>query len=203
MFSRSPKKLLSLCLLLSALSLGVSDCSTLIDPAMSAAKGNDPTVVLRGCGNNIQDIGYVFCRVSDRSSGDQHITLIVPKVSCSRSSCAEFQVWLKDGTPGFSGGIPKGETDYELSLTDIINHGGEINLSDDGEYLVTVRLFFNVDGNEMTTVSKGYVRLVVLTEGYSAAGCSSPHRVWKHKISNKCYLETTTGYRSAICGECE
>ncbi len=170
-----------------------------IDSAMGAADGNDATVALRGCRKPLE-VGYNFCRVNNGASPSEIVELHIPKVKCKRDACAEYQ-WIRlDGSFGPSGGIRKGQTLVPFVLSEITGANEEINESHEGEYAVVVRLYFlGPDGEEFSTIAKGFFRLVVLDPMYAPVGCGDPNILWINKIDS-CKLQTTSKYRSAKCG---
>lgn len=177
-------------------------CTSLPLDGIIAAEHGAATVSLEGCGNHRKDIGYVFCQVTNNASPVGGLILNVPIVECDRDSCVEWQLWRLDGSPGASGAIPKGEGRVTIPFAQIVSHDSPYTEEDEGEYLITVRVFYVEHDVEQGLLGHGFIRLNVLAEGYENLGCDAPQKAWDHKLDKKCRIQTTTGYRTAICGEC-
>lgn len=182
--------------------IGCDDIPDAFDMSMSAMDGGDKTVVFHGCHGGYTH-GYLFCRFTDGAMPTQSLRLTFPKVNCSRKSCIEYRFFRKDGTPGVVAGVPKGETEARIALSDIVGTEGPMGHEENGEYLVQVRVwFYDKHKTEHHMMGEGLVRILILTPGYIPLGCASPEMGWITEIKAGCGLqvEHSTTYRSAICG---
>jgi hypothetical protein len=181
--------------------LGASRCANLVlDRSAYAAAAHDETVQLQGGGAASQK-GYLFFQKKEGTPMTDTVTLIVPKNTCKRDSCARYQFFRKDGSQGFGAGIPRGENTAVIPLATIVGHDGVSAITDDGEYSAIVQLFYlGPDGNEYSTLMNGFVRLNVLSKGYDPVGCNDPSIAWRVKAADNCEAQFTTAGRSVACG---
>jgi hypothetical protein len=169
---------------------------------MGAMEAKDNTVKLSGCGNDLRDVGYLYCRVAEGSRPVTQITLHAPKVDCDRDSCVDFAVFGLDGNVVTTGSFKRGQTKYTLILSEFTGNADEVRAGDDGEYLITQRVRFNADTVERTMFGRGLMRLDVHKAGYEILSCDNSNKAFEGKITSDCKVEYTTGYRSVVCGKC-
>src|SRR3990167_1116757 len=180
--------------------LALSGCTApVIDLAMSAEQGNEPTVVLSGCGES-PSVGFLGVKATVGGLADCVVVFHVEDARCSRDSCVAWQTWRMDGTPGPGGGIPKGGTEGSFTIKDLL--GDERFLpGHDGRYLFrTVAWFDAADGTERAVRKHGYIVLAVQDANYVSVGCRDPARAWSVRIGRRCDAEMTTAGRVALCG---
>lgn len=186
--------------------VGMASCTPLpADSGIGAAAGNDPTLVISGCGQAPHK-GYLFCQVRERASPSASISLTVPKSSCSRAECTRVQFTRLDGSYGFAAGIPKNQGEIVVPLSTIVGSEGPITPAVDGEYQALVKVFYESDGQEHVSVMKGFIRVNVLKAEYQPIGCNDPAVAWevtKQTDAGKCTAQWTTLLRGAICGKCD
>jgi hypothetical protein len=171
------------------------------DLSMTALEGGDVTALFSGCGGSFRQ-GYLFCRYHEGAVPQNPIVIHVPKVDCKRDNCIEYRFFRKDGSVGYSAGIPAKQTRSEVPISAITGAERQ-GMEHDGEYIVQVRVWFlDRHGYEHHMIGEGLVRIFIVREGYVVMGCQSPERGWAEKIGD-CSLEHSTGYRTALCGGCE
>lgn len=184
-------------------SLFASSCKEprIFDLSVSAAEGNDVTVVLSGCGEGFHD-GYLFCRVVEGLPADQIITINIPKVDCERDNCALLQFFTPEGQLGFAGGFKRGENEQKVPLSKIID-SEKISKEHDNEYRFRLDIRFkDADGYEHVIETKGLVRVWIKKEGYTSLACDDPETGWKGEMKKGCSAEWSTAGRTALCGTC-
>lgn len=181
--------------------LGASRCANMvIDQSASAAEAHDDTVQLQGAGK-VSQKGYLFFQKKEGTPLTDTVTLIVPKNTCKRDSCARYQFFRKDGSPGVGAGIPRGQSKATILLSDLVGHDGPSVPEDDGEYSGIIQLFYIAgDGEEYSMLLNGFVRLNVLSKGYDPVGCNDPSVAWRVRAGDNCEAQFTTAGRSAACG---
>lgn len=181
--------------------VGVSQCSSIpTDTSAIAVEGNDQTIILQAPGGQSQK-GYLFLQQNEGTLPSDVISLIVPKVTCKRDSCVRFKFFRKDGSAGFTAGIPKGDTRFNIKLSDIVGHSDGVSAQDEGEYSAVVQIYFlKDDGFEYSMLQNGFVRLNVLSKGYAPVGCNDPSVAWISRVKDQCEAQFTTAGRSAVCG---
>lgn len=171
-----------------------------LDSSVSAAEGNDPTIILAGYGAKAQK-GYLFVQLSEGSDTNGGVQLIVPKLDCARESCVRYQFFRKDGSFGPGGGIKKGFTATTIPLTSILGHAAPLVVQDEGEYSAVIQLYWKGgDGKEYSQLIDGFVRVNVLKKGYRPVGCNDPMIGWKVKAADACEVQFTSAGRSTVCG---
>lgn len=182
--------------------LGASRCANIpMDRSVSAAEGNDYVVVLSGAGQHSTK-GYLFAQVNEKTAVNGVYTLTFPATSCTRDSCIRYQFFRKDGSAGYAGAIPKGQTLAQVRLSDIVGHDGQVMRSDDGEYTLVAQVFYQgADGQEYSMIGNGFIRVNVLSELYRPVACGDPNIAWKVKTPDNCEAQYTTVFRSTVCGE--
>ena len=187
--------------LLGLLCIGVSRCSHFpFDQSVSAADGNDYTVILSGYGTTSQK-GYLFIQLKDAASIEYPVTLHFPPVQCDRASCIEYRFYRLDGSDGVTGGVIKGKESIDIPLSQIVGHTGSANSNDEGEYGLSTRVYFKLaDGSETSVKGNGFIRLNILAQDYHAVGCDDPSVAWHLKLAKNCIAQFTTKYRTALCG---
>lgn len=190
----------------SALSFAVlvacDDIPQSFDTSKAAIDGNDKSVIFHGCHEGYKN-GYLFCRIREGASPkvSQDIQILFPPVKCSRDNCFEFRFFRKDGSPGPVQGVPQGNRVARVAIADIVGTEEPITMNEDGEYLVQVRgWFYDKTKHEHFMMGEGVVRVFVIREEYEPLGCNSPERGWRTNVGKDCYIETSTRYRTAICG---
>lgn len=188
-------------IILGLMCIGISRCASFpFDQAVSAADGNDYTVIMSGYGTKSQK-GYLFVQLKDTASIDLPVTLYFPPIQCDRESCIEYRFFRLDGSDGVTGGIPKGKESIEIPLNQILGHEGQANPNDDGEYGLSTRVYFKLaDGRETSIKGNGFIRVNILGQDYHAIGCNDPNVAWHLKLSKNCEAQFTTRYRTALCG---
>lgn len=193
-----------LVLLASLFTFGVSSCQTIpYDKAMSAMDGNAATVILCGLGEKCRK-GMLFTQKRAGTLLKDEIRLVTGVLDCDLDSCVRFQLWRLDGSQGFSGAIPKGESEAKFTLAQVVGDEQEELLPiHNGEYLIKVKFIFkDADGNEMSTFGFGFIRVNVLNASYQAMGCDDPAVAWSVSPLEGCDVQHSTRYRTALCGEC-
>lgn len=129
------------------------------------------------------------------------VAMIIPALHCSHNSCAQFQFFRKDGSPGFAGSIPAGADRAQIPISAIVGHAGNVSNADDGEYDALIQLFYTgPKGQDYSTVMNGFVRLNVVAKDYDPLACNAPMVAWKVAVSPRCEAQFTTTGRSAACG---
>lgn len=185
--------------------LGVFGCDEhpeAFDLSMSAEKGGDITAVLGGCGGTFRS-GYLFCRLREGALPTDKIVLKFPKIDCKRENCIEFRFFRKDGSVGHTQGIKARQTQAVVPLHKIVGTEQPLSMDEDGEYLLQVRAWFlDNAGYEHNMIGEGLIRVFIVREGYVVIGCNSPERGWEERVGS-CFIEHSTGYRTAVCGECK
>jgi hypothetical protein len=181
--------------------LGASRCSSLIiDRSANAAEAGDQTVQLQG-GGKLSQKGYLFFQKKEGTPLTDTVTLLVPKNTCKRDSCARYQFFRKDGSQGAGAGIPKGSNTATVTLAELVGHDGPSLVTDDGEYSAIVQLFYiGRDGEEYSVLMNGFVRLNVLSKGYDPVGCDDPAVAFRLKVGDACQAQFTTAGRTVSCG---
>lgn len=187
--------------LASLLAMGATKCARIpLDPSAKAAESHDETVQFQGAGA-VSRKGYLFVQKREATPLDDVVSVIVPKLTCKRDSCAKVQFFRKDGTPGVSVGIPRDQTTQAIPISDIVGHAGPVAFDDDGEYSAIVQLIYvGADGGEYGVLMNGFVRLNVLSKAYSPVGCNDPTIGWRVTTGDKCVAQFTTAGRTASCG---
>lgn len=183
--------------LLALFCIAGSRCGTLpLDQAMGAREGNVASVLL--CDDSCHK-GYLFYQLGEGRPAHQSFDLVMPEdLDCDRDNCVRFSVFFQ-GEQVYEGGIPEGKSRAQIALVDLLNHG-DIRTSDDGEYLIKVKAFFEgPDGTEYSSFGWAFLRLNVIDPDYEFMGCDDPARAWKVKHGD-CRLEYSTRFRTAICG---
>lgn len=173
-----------------------------IDPSAQAAASNDETVIFQGAGAKSQK-GYLFIQKREGAPITETLTLITPALNCKKATCAKYQFFRKDGTPGASGGIPKSQTSTVLNLSDLIGHTGSVTAADDGEYSAVIQLFYTDSTNhEHSILMNGFVRLNILSSDYAPVGCGDPAIAWQVETAPRpspCVVQFTTAGRAVTC----
>lgn len=184
--------------------MGASQCSSIpLDPSMSAALAGDKTIEFQGAGSKSKK-GYLFVQKRDGAPVNEDLAFVLPDLDCKRESCVSFQFFRKDGTPGLSGGVKKGEKIHPFSLALVVGHDGVTLPSDEGEYSAVIRIYFTgPDGQEYSALQNGFVRLNVLAKGYVPLGCDDPNAAWKVSVDKDCEAQFTSAGRSVNCGDCD
>ena len=198
------KKFKSLSLILAVMfCLGNSKCTNLplaIDPSISATMGNDKTMVFQGMGRTAS--GYLFAQKADGTLPSDALTIIVPKLTCKRESCADIVCFRKDGSQGFHQGIKADQDRLNLKLSDIIGKETAVGIVDEGEYSCIADIYYvGSDDLEHSFFMNGFIRLNILSSDYEKLGCSSPAKAWAVNLGKNCSAEFSTAGRSVVCGE--
>lgn len=181
---------------------GCNEFPDAIDLSLNAEEGKDITAIFEGCGEGARN-GYLFCRIAEGTQPSRSISLHFPQVKCKRDSCIEFQFMSLDGSLGYGGGILNGETSVDIPISKIIDDENEIKDIHDGEYRVLIKLWWmNKQDEEFVMRTSGIFRLFVVSDGYSELVCNDPEKGWGAKITKKCFAQFSTGFRTALCGEC-
>jgi hypothetical protein len=129
------------------------------------------------------------------------IKVYVPKVACNREACAEIQFLNRDGSFGYATSIKREKNQASVELASILGNNNALSLDADGEYSVLTKVWFlDQDKIEHIMFSKGVVRVLVLAAKYQALACDDPQVGWNDPISDKCVVQHSTGYRTAVCG---
>lgn len=182
-------------------------CGTLpMDHSVAAAPSNDQSIIFQG-DNAVSQKGYLFIQKREGTPLLDRLSLIVPVTHCSKemSSCARFQFFRKDGSPGVGGGIPKGEKSATILLSEIVGHTGNVTANDDGEYSAIIQFYYL--GNDLenySAVQNGFIRLNVLSADYAPIGCQDPAIAWRVQTApppNPCEAQFTTAGRAVACGK--
>lgn len=174
-----------------------------VDFSVNAQEGRDVTAILSGCGEGTHD-GYLFCRQVEGIQPRTEIRMVFPKVTCDRQSCVEFQFFNLDGSPGYGAAVPRGDSSVDVPLVRILGHENALDPDrDDGEYQFAAKVYYKgSDGIERQMRADGLLRLWIVSPEYQSLFCNDPERGWETKVNSKCTAEFSTGYRSALCGEC-
>lgn len=190
-------------LIISAFLCLLAACAAVpIDSSMSADDGNDSTAFVSACGQPLR-AGYVFCRAHAGSDpAAVQVTLVVPKVDCKYDACVEFRVIMRDGSLGYGGAIPKGQTQAVFTLKDVLGNEPAVMKAHDGEYLIAVRSFAGLPGSpiEILIKHRAFLRLQVLDASYRTLACGDPVKAYGHAIGKDCDAEWSTAGRTALCG---
>jgi len=186
-----------------ALTVVLASCTSFpVDSRMSALDGGDATVTL--CGGGRCGSGYLFYRATSGTSASQKIAIYVPRVDCERDACVKVQSFRKDGTPGWGAGVPKGEDYIMVSVGEISGEIEKLTEASDGEYLIKSAVYYSVpDKGEQVMIGDGHLRVKIMANGYEPLGCNDPEAAFVVEVSKKCAAVVSTGYRAALCGECE
>lgn len=190
-----------------ALSIGLimilcscASCDPIPDTSVGAAEGRDASVILSGCGQRANE-GYVFCKVREGALPSELIRLTVPSYPCSRDYCAEFIFVNPDGSFGYGSGIRQGQSEFEFSIGDMRRNQSSISISDEAEYAMAVRIYYNQNGVEISSTTRGYVRLHVLRRDYIPLVCNDVSASYKQRLFEGCEVQYSTRLRSKLCGE--
>lgn len=175
-------------------------CSIPIDPGMSAFSGGEPTIIFEGCNRKLSK-GYLFCETQQASNPTlSKIKLIVPVVSCNSDHCIEYRFIKPDGNFSAQGAIPKGVGEISLPLSAIVGSDSLLSGSEEGEYLLQMRVFFEIGKTQETEVIFGYLRLKIWDQHYAPMGCGSPYKAMTTVISKNCEAQYSSKLRLALCG---
>lgn len=173
-----------------------------IDNAMAAERGNAATVVLCGLGEGCRK-GMLFKQLNVGLGIGGTVTLKVPhKLNCDRDTCVRYQVFLPTGQHGIGGGIPKGESEVKLKLSDIVQ-SEVVTPEMDDEWIIKIKIWFkDQDDQERSLFGWAFIRINVVSQEYEFLGCDDPAKAWDVKLGKECSAQYTTGFRSALCGVC-
>lgn len=197
--------------------LGLNACTGLqLDQSMAPALANDATLSMlpvprgtdpqvEGC-NQLRDVGYLFCRIRTGSNPTSLVTFILPPAQCARATCVQWQIVRKDGSFGASGTLPKGQVRAQVPISQLIGSDSQVGPEHDGEYQIVLKAYFTgPDGHEYKSVTRGIVRIVVLSSAYVPLSCNDPNVAWEVKLrkSGSCRVQFSTSLRAVLCGNCE
>lgn len=185
------------------LSLILGCVSIPIDPGMSALSGGEPTVIFRGCNRKLSK-GYLFCETKEASQPTlTQVEIIVPVVQCKKEACIEYRVIKPDGNVSLTGSILQGVSSVVAPLSSWLGHESPLADSDEGEYLLQMRVFFEVGKDQVSESLFGFLRLKVWNEAYFPVPCNSPHHAYTTVINPQCQIQYTSKLRAALCGTCD
>jgi len=194
------------CFIGAILCLAIAQCTSIpIDKAMSAEEGREASVTLCGLGEGCHK-GMLFKQIQSGSVASGIIELKMPKFDCDFESCVRFQVFMPDGSQGYSGGIRKGETSASFLLSDVLQHETVLYPDHDEEYALKVKAWYKYkdsdgDVRRDSMLSRAFIRINPVHEAYQFMGCDDPMAAWGVNLSKKEKAQYSSRFRGAKCGK--
>lgn len=168
------------------------------DSAMAAIEGGDATVLIEGCGNQL-NVGYTYCRMTEGEAAGKNLWLVGPTSNCERDACVFFRISAPNGEVVYGSQLPKNKNRINVDWTKLIKKPA-FQVSDRGLWGVIMEVYWqDSEGRERRAISEGEIRLRVLTKNYKPLHEveNDPNFVWVY-TEQGVTAKLTTGLRAYV-----